>query len=137
MSIGLTNIFAYNTLNFNNLGLLLCVEIVERERERLGKHYISNKNILGGLLRLFLLVCLFDTHFFIPAYFPNKYTYSSVGKRFRVFDLFCCCRFKSTRMTRLPMAQLCPAAMCSDYMLLPFLFDFIQKFKRTKHINNN
>ncbi|WP_221406861.1 hypothetical protein, partial [Dysgonomonas sp. HGC4] len=79
---------------------------------------------------LFLLLRLFYACFLALQYFPNKYIDSCLGKRFRVTDLFFCCRSKSTRAIRLPMAQLYLAVACSDYMPLPFFY-----LKSYKHIS--
>ena len=124
MTLKLTNISTDNHLNFNGLDLFFCVEILERERERereLTSKHVSNKIFSGRIFCLFLFLCHSDAKVFTPAYFPNKYIDSSVGKRFRVRGSFFCCRLQSARMIRLPMAQLCLAAACSDYMLLLFI----------------
>ncbi|PXV62093.1 hypothetical protein CLV62_12248 [Dysgonomonas alginatilytica] len=122
MTLPLTDIPTGNILNFNYLSLVISFKILERERERerVTSKHMSYKNILDGLLRLLFSVCIPDAGNSFRKYFPNKYNSSCSGKPFLITDLFCCCRSKSVGTKGLPMAQLYPAAACSDYMLLPF-----------------
>ena len=89
-------------------------------RERVTSSPVSYKNILGGLVRLFLRVCLFNTSIYLDKYFPYKYINRFVSKGLSVTDLFYCCRLKSVHYLKYPLAKRCPAVACSDYMLLLF-----------------
>ncbi|PXV68965.1 hypothetical protein CLV62_101231 [Dysgonomonas alginatilytica] len=82
------------------------------------KKHVTAKNILDEIYRLSFSFLPKDASYSSCKYILNKNIDSCLGTRFRVADLFCYCRSKSARNIRLPMSQLCPVAVCSDYILL-------------------
>ena len=125
----LTNNYSTNELIFNNLSLDYCAKTLERERERerereLTSKHASNKNISGGIFRLFLGLRFKDAQAFITEYSPINTSIVVSVNTFVSPIYFCCCHFRSARIIRLSMPQLCPAAACSDYTQLLFILTF-------------
>ena len=123
----MTNIFTHKnfnkTLNFNNLGLHLCAEILERERERERERETHHR----ALTKQNFLLCQNNGTFFYVFVCFVVYIHFQIlswqGRLCPVGSLLFCCRSNTTQDNRLCSCQLLQAAGCSVCTLLLYFRD--------------
>ena len=141
MTICFTHRNFKSDLNFNNLGLAVLCEILERERER-----ERERDVSSVIIKLKFLLCQNDGVFFYTSAFvmllPNwlistftnyliytNFKISWLGRLCRVALLYCC-RSDSPQYNALPLSQLIHTSGCRE--CTPMLFKFQQQKKHVQ-----
>lgn len=96
MTTKLTILYSYNSLNFNCLGLVVCIKMLERELYNTSAVLGFNK--IDRIIFLSNLSCLIGSIILFLEYSLTKFNnLSIVDKAFRVKSFYICCRLKFSR----------------------------------------